>query len=201
MLLFQYAALLSFILNMARNTAIAGRVKTFFSKLLDGGKDEAFPISTVWLSGIFLTLLLSILIPAAVISASPHEFMDVTTYKNPLGVILYSTCYAVVFFPLVVGNNLFYAECQSKEYSLSYTMDSRRDFFWQTISTEEKVLSPCMVTSSELIGIKEHKGNGFTENGRWYSVHDNIFKKENWTLVDIEYFCNYEYNTILGDLE
>ena len=65
-------------------------------------------------------------------------------------------------------------------------MDSRRIFFWQTISTEEKVLSPCMVTSSELIGINEHKGNGFTEN---------------WTLVDIEYFCNYEYNTILGDLE
>ena len=103
MLLFQYAALLSFILNMARNTAIAGRVKTFFSKLLDGGKDEAFPISTVWLSGIFLTLRLGILIPAAVISASPHEFMDVTTYKNPLGVILYPTCYADVFFLLWSG--------------------------------------------------------------------------------------------------
>ena len=122
--------------------------------------------------------------------------------RNPRKVaVVLCAAYADVFFPLVVGNNLFYAKCQSKKHSLSYTMDSRRNFFWQTISTEEKVLSPCMVTSSELIGIKEHKGNGFTENGRWYSVHDNIFKEENWTLVDIEYFCNYEYNTILGDLE
>lgn len=102
-LLFECVALLPLILRLVKNTAIAGRIKIFFGKLLDGDKDEAFPISTFWLSGIFLTLLLGILIPAAVISASPHEFVDVTTYKNPLGVILYSTCYAAGFFLLWSG--------------------------------------------------------------------------------------------------
>ena len=55
------------------------------------------------LSGIFLTILLGLMIPSAVISSSPAEFVDLQNYRNPLLYLVNSSCYAAGFFLLWAG--------------------------------------------------------------------------------------------------
>ena len=58
-------------------------------------------------------------------------------------------------------------------------------FTGKAISDSEKTAHPQVVTSSGHWDITTNNGTTFdTSDGRWYSVHDNIFKEENWTLVD-----------------
>ena len=52
------------------------------------------------------------------------------------------------------------------------------------ISSEEKYLHPQFVTSSNKWDANENNGTTFdTSDGHWYSVHDDIFKEENWELI------------------
>ncbi len=55
------------------------------------------------LSGVFLTILTGILIPSAVISSSPAEFVDLNNYKSPLIYLCNSIYYAIGFFIIWSG--------------------------------------------------------------------------------------------------
>ena len=58
-------------------------------------------------------------------------------------------------------------------------------FTGKAISDSEKTSHPQILTSSMNWEIKVNNGTVFdTSDGRWYSVHDNIFKEENWKLLD-----------------
>ena len=57
-------------------------------------------------SGLFLALLTGALIPAAVIQASPSEFVNLLVYESPLWYIAYTTCIALGTF--VVWFGVFY---------------------------------------------------------------------------------------------
>lgn len=58
------------------------------------------------LSGIFLTVLVGLLIPSAFIADSPHEFVDLTYFYNPLWYIVSALCLAAGTF--LVWGNVFY---------------------------------------------------------------------------------------------
>ena len=58
------------------------------------------------LSGIFLTVLVGLLIPSAFIADSPHEFVDLTYFYNPLWYIVSTLCLAAGTF--LVWGNVFY---------------------------------------------------------------------------------------------
>lgn len=59
-----------------------------------------------FVSGVFLSILIGLLIPSAVIRSSPQEFVDINNYYNPLWFIVSSFCYAFGFF--VIWANVFY---------------------------------------------------------------------------------------------
>lgn len=54
----------------------------------------------IYYTGIFITVLLGILIPSAVISSSPAEFVDINNYQNPLRYIVFAASYSAGFFVL-----------------------------------------------------------------------------------------------------
>ena len=58
------------------------------------------------LGGLFLTILVGVLIPSTIISASPQEFIDITFYFNPMWYIANATAYAFGMF--VVWMGVFY---------------------------------------------------------------------------------------------
>lgn len=53
--------------------------------------------------GCFLSVLMGILIPSAVIQASPQEFIDVNYYFNPLWFVVSAFCFAVGIFVIWAG--------------------------------------------------------------------------------------------------
>ncbi len=58
------------------------------------------------LSGVFLTVLIGLLIPSAVIAASPQEFVESTNFYHPLFYVLHTFCMAVGTF--LVWIQIFY---------------------------------------------------------------------------------------------
>ncbi|MBP5588384.1 MAG: YidC/Oxa1 family membrane protein insertase [Treponema sp.] len=64
------------------------------------------------LAGFFLVVLTGLLIPSSVISSSPSEFIDIENFKNPLYLMVNSTCYALGFF--VVWFGIIYAMLGAK---------------------------------------------------------------------------------------
>ena len=57
--------------------------------------------------GLYLTVLIGILIPSAVIKSSPQEFVDIYHFKNPLWFVVSSACIAFGLFVIWLG--VFYA--------------------------------------------------------------------------------------------
>ncbi|MBR0100696.1 MAG: YidC/Oxa1 family membrane protein insertase [Treponema sp.] len=61
----------------------------------------------------------------------------------------------------------------------------RNPFTGKTIDNKEKNAHPQLVTSSLHWEITKYNGTAFdTSDGHWYSVHDDIFKEENWKLEE-----------------
>ena len=61
----------------------------------------------------------------------------------------------------------------------------RNPFTGKTIDNKEKNAHPQLVTSSLHWEITKYNGTTFdTSDGHWYSVHDDIFKEENWKLEE-----------------
>ena len=58
------------------------------------------------LSGVFLTILMGALIPSAVISSSPMEFMNISNLHSPMGYVLNATLIAAGTF--LVWGNVYY---------------------------------------------------------------------------------------------
>ena len=57
-------------------------------------------------------------------------------------------------------------------------------FTGKVISNEDKFLSPQLITSSMISDTEKNNGTVFdTSDGNWYSVHDNIFDEENWSIL------------------
>ncbi len=53
------------------------------------------------------------------------------------------------------------------------------------ITSEEKNLHDQWVTTSSNLDVEANNGNVFdTSDGYWYTVHDDIYKKENWRRMD-----------------
>ncbi|MBQ8956126.1 MAG: hypothetical protein IJ075_04070, partial [Lachnospiraceae bacterium] len=59
----------------------------------DDRRDNSF----VW-GAIFLTILIGLLIPSAVIAASPEEFINLEYFMNPLFYVFNTFCIAAGFF-------------------------------------------------------------------------------------------------------
>lgn len=97
--LFQYATLMPIFFYYAKDYTAELKEKITSQKFIPQEDSSAF----FWTSGIFLTLFLGILIPSAVISSSPAEFIDTNNYKNPLYFLVNSACYAAGFFLLWSG--------------------------------------------------------------------------------------------------
>lgn len=67
----------------------------------------ASPNGKIFFTGaLFMAVLIGVLIPSAVISASPQEFVDVYYYVNPLWYVVSAACYA--FGTFVVWMGVFY---------------------------------------------------------------------------------------------
>lgn len=63
--------------------------------------------------------------------------------------------------------------------------DPVNPFTGKPINNDEKTAHPQIVTSSRNFAADHVTLNVFaTSDGRWYSVHDNIFVKENWELIE-----------------
>lgn len=56
-----------------------------------------------FLSGLFLTVLVGVLIPSAIISASPQEFVDITYFHNPMWYIIRTACMSCGLFLVWMG--------------------------------------------------------------------------------------------------
>lgn len=56
-----------------------------------------------WFSSIYLSILVGVLIPSAVISSSPDEFVDEVLMHNPVRFIGYAVCIAIGFFVVWLG--------------------------------------------------------------------------------------------------
>ena len=70
-------------------------------------KITASPNGKIFFTGaLFMTVLIGVLIPSAVIGASPQEFVDVYYYVNPLWYVVSAACYA--FGTFVVWMGVFY---------------------------------------------------------------------------------------------
>ena len=65
-----------------------------------------------WLGALFLTVLVGMLIPSAVIASSPQEFMDVTYFYHPLWYIANALCLSAGTFLVWMG--VFYWLADSK---------------------------------------------------------------------------------------
>lgn len=58
-------------------------------------------------------------------------------------------------------------------------------FTGKLISNDEKSLHPQIITSSHHFDVVKNNGTTFdTSDGHWFSVHDDIFKEENWKQLD-----------------
>ena len=58
-------------------------------------------------------------------------------------------------------------------------------FTGKEITTEEKTSHSQLINSSNLCNIKSNNGNVFNlSDGHWFSVHDDIYKRENWERLD-----------------
>ncbi len=64
--------------------------------------------------------------------------------------------------------------------------DPRNPFTGKPLTNEEKFAHPQVLTTSTNAGIKgtEDLTQFKTGNGHWYSVHDDIFDVDNWTLLE-----------------
>lgn len=61
----------------------------------------------------------------------------------------------------------------------------RNPFTGKIINSEEKYAHPQIITSSLHWDTTKYNGTTFdTSDGRWYSVHDDIFKEENWEMIE-----------------
>ena len=59
-------------------------------------------------------------------------------------------------------------------------------FTGKKIDDSEKHAHPQLITSSHKYIASDHIGKTTfdTSDGHWYSVHDDIFKEENWEMVE-----------------
>ena len=61
----------------------------------------------------------------------------------------------------------------------------RNPFTGKIINSEEKYAHPQIITSSGHWDTTKYNGTTFdTSDGHWYSVHDDIFKEENWEMIE-----------------
>ena len=61
----------------------------------------------------------------------------------------------------------------------------RNPFTGKIINNEEKYAHPQIITSSHHWNATINNGTTFdTSDGHWYSVHDDIFKEENWKMIE-----------------
>ncbi len=70
-----------------------------------------------WLGALLLTLLLGLVIPSSVISASPAEFISLNAYQNPLRFVWLTLCTSVGVF-VVWGGILYYVSRRSIRFYL-----------------------------------------------------------------------------------
>ena len=70
-----------------------------------------------WLGALLLTLLLGLVIPSSVISASPAEFISLNAYQNPLRFVWLTLCTAAGVF-VVWGGILYYVSRRSIRFYL-----------------------------------------------------------------------------------
>ena len=98
-LLFQVISILPLTCYLAKNYINVFKKRT--ALLL--GSDDSNSFGLFFLAGIFLTILLGILIPSAVIASSPAEFVNLQDYHNPFLFLINSTCYAIGFFLVWMG--------------------------------------------------------------------------------------------------
>ncbi|MGN0729053.1 YidC/Oxa1 family membrane protein insertase [Treponema sp.] len=58
-------------------------------------------------------------------------------------------------------------------------------FTGNAINNDEKTARPQIITSSGHWDTTKYNGTTFdTSDGHWYSVHDNIFREENWEMIE-----------------
>ena len=69
-----------------------------------------------WLGALFLTVLTGVLIPSAVIAASPQEFVDINWFYHPLWYIAHSLCFAAGTFLVWTGVFYWLADSRWKVY-------------------------------------------------------------------------------------
>jgi len=63
--------------------------------------------------------------------------------------------------------------------------DPVNPFTKQVLNNAEKNKEPQMLNTSEHFYLKQQMGTIFnTSDGKWYSVHDNIFDRDDWKLID-----------------
>ncbi len=98
-LLFQFISILPLTSYLAKNYINVFKKRT--ALLL--GSDDSNSFGLFFLAGIFLTILLGVLIPSAVIASSPAEFVNLQDYHNPFLFLINSTCYAFGFFLVWMG--------------------------------------------------------------------------------------------------
>ena len=67
------------------------------------GAQSASDAKAFWLGALFLTVLVGVLIPSAVIASSPQEFMDVTYFYHPLWYIANALCLSAGTFLVWMG--------------------------------------------------------------------------------------------------
>ena len=99
LLFFQCIAVLPMLCWLAKKHVERFKNKAVF--LID--TDDSNSFVTFFLSGVFLTLLMGVLIPSSVISSSPAEFVNIGDYRNPFLFLINSTCYAAGFFLVWMG--------------------------------------------------------------------------------------------------
>ena len=97
-LLFQYLSMLPLICYLTKNYLKKASQK---ASLILG--EEALTFKFFFLPGVLMSLLFGVLIPSAVITSSPAEFVNLSNYQNPFLFLIYSTCYAIGFFLVWMG--------------------------------------------------------------------------------------------------
>ena len=61
----------------------------------------------------------------------------------------------------------------------------KNPFTGKMLNDEQKHAHPQLITSSTNWNVIKNNGNVFdTRDGKWYSVHDNIFDRENWECLE-----------------
>lgn len=88
----------------------------------------------------------------------------------------------------MVTDNSFMTEADCPTFAVEGVIENPvNPFTGNLINSKEKEAHPQIITTSWLFEPDEHPGNEYnTSDGFWCSVHDNIFDRSNWELVNFD---------------